>query len=277
MTHSENPGSNTPSQQWAWIAGASEGLGLAFAEELARRGHCLVLFARRGQLLAAQAARLQERHGISTICEVLDLGAADLAARLMIHLETAPPSVAIYNAAFAPVGNFIEQPLEHLQRVVDVNVRGPLIWSRVIGESMQRRGQGALIFMSSLAGEQGSPRISTYAASKSFNTILAEGLWAELKADGVDVLVCTAGAVRTPGYQDTAASDAPGIMDAAELANVTLDGVGRGPRISPGRINRIAALLLGRWLPRRLAIAVMARNTRSLESASSTTGPASDR
>lgn len=277
MTHSEQPSLNTPAQRWAWIAGASEGLGLAFAEELARRGYCLLLFARRGQLLATEAARLRARYGISTICEAMDLGAADLAARLIPHLETTPPSVAIYNAAFAPVGDFIEQPLEDLQKVVDINVRGPLIWSRLIGESMRRRGRGALIFMSSLAGEQGSPRISAYAASKSFSTILAEGLWGELQAGGVEVLVCTAGAVRTPGYQGTTASDAPGILDAAALAIATLNGIGKGPRVTPGWVNRIAALLLGRWLPRRLAIALMARNTRMLESASSTSRPESGR
>ena len=55
--------------------------------------------------------------------------------------------------------------------------------------------------MSSLAGSQGSPNIAAYAATKSFNAILAEGLWKELKPHGVDVLACVAGAILTPGYQ----------------------------------------------------------------------------
>ena len=55
--------------------------------------------------------------------------------------------------------------------------------------------------MSSLAGSQGSPKIATYAASKAFNTILAEGLWEELRDKGIDVVASCAGAIRTPGYE----------------------------------------------------------------------------
>ena len=128
----------------------------------------------------------------------------------------------------------------------------------------RKRDKHALVFMSSLAGEQGSPRIATYAATKAFNTVLAEGLWSELRDKGIDVLVCTAGAIRTPGYQDSLNGDAPGIMDAAKLAAHTLDRLGDGPRVAPGWINKLAALIVGRWLPRRMAIAVMARSTKDL-------------
>jgi short-subunit dehydrogenase len=65
---------------------------------------------------------------------------------------------------------------------------------------MVERERGGLVIMSSLAGLQGSPPISVYAATKAFGAVLAEGLWAELRGTGVDVVTCVAGAVETPGW-----------------------------------------------------------------------------
>jgi len=261
---------NEQNKRWAWIAGASDGLGLAFANVLASRGYSLVLIARRREVLEAEAERIRERYGVSVSAQTLDLSDIGLEGRLKECLKQSTPSIAIYNAAYVPIGDYLAQPLDNLLRAIDVNVRGPLIWSRLLGEAMltQRehgeRNKTALVFMSSLAGEQGSPRIAAYAASKAFNTILAEGLWSELRDKGIDVLVCTAGAIRTPGYQDSSSTEAPGTIDAATLAVTTLDSVGNGPRVAPGWINKMAALIVGRWLPRRTAIGVMARTTKDL-------------
>ena len=248
-------------KRWAWVAGASEGLGLAFADALAERGFRLVLFARRAEVLEAQAERLREAHGIEVFSCALDLCDANLATILQEHVDKAPPSLAVYNAAYSPAGMFLDQPAHKLLQAVDVNVRGPLLWSHVLGNSMRDRGGGDLLLMSSLAGAQGSPNISTYAATKAFNTILAEGLWWEFRRHHINVLVCCAGAVRTPGYAHKATSDAPGTLDAAQVAVCALDALKRGPRVVPGWINRLASGIVGRWLPRRMAIGIMARAT----------------
>ena len=118
--------------------------------------------------------------------------------------------------------------------------------------------------MASLAGLQGTPRLAAYAASKAFNVILAESLWGELRASGVDVVSCVAGAIRTPGYEHARGNEAPGTLDATQVATDALARLGRGPRSVPGAINKIASLLLGRWLPRKRAVAIMAANTRDL-------------
>ena len=118
--------------------------------------------------------------------------------------------------------------------------------------------------MSSLAGYQGAPRIATYAASKAFNIVLGEGLWHELRTHGVDVVVSSAGAIRTPGYTKAAKGDAPGTLDAAVVAEKTLDALGRGPLVVPGATNQLARFVLGRVLSRRGAVAVMARSTKDL-------------
>lgn len=247
---------------WAVVAGASEGLGAAFAQALAARGLNLLLLARRAELLEAVAAPLRAKVEVRTAA--IDLARPDLATALEDLTTDLDIGLALYNAAFAPVGELQAHPLDDLLRVIDVNIRAPLIFARTLAPKLTARHRGGLILMSSLAGYQGAPRIATYAASKAFNIVLGEGLWHELKPHGVDVLVSTAGAIRTPGYAAAAQGDAPGTLDAAAVANTTLDALGNGPVVIPGTTNRVARFVLGRLLPRRTAIAIFARSTKDL-------------
>jgi hypothetical protein len=121
---------------------------------------------------------------------------------------------------------------------------------------MCARGRGGVVLMGSLAGNQGSPRIAAYAASKAFNLVLAESLWGELREHGVDVLACVAGATRTPGF-DTVASTTKGpVMDAEQVVEETLEQLGERPSLIPGLANKLGHLLLGA-LPRRRQVLIM--------------------
>ncbi len=250
---------------WAVVAGASEGLGEAFARALAARGLHLVLLARRGDVLESLATGLRDQHRVEVHVHALDLARPSLAADLDRVVAGLDVGVAVYNAAFAPVGELVSRPLDDLLRAVDVNVRGPVVFARALAPGMVERGRGALVLMSSLAGNVGTPRLATYAATKAFNTVLAEGLWGELRGHGVDVVACCAGAVRTPGYQRTASGkDAPGTLDPDAVAETTLASLGRGPRIVPGFVNRVAHAMMTRMFTRRSAVATMARSTKEL-------------
>ena len=247
---------------WAVVAGASEGLGAAFAQALAARGVNLLLLARRAELLESVAAKLRATVEVRT--EVCDLARPDLPATLEALTAPLDIGLAIYNAAYAPVGELHVRPLSDLLQVIDVNVRGPLIFARTLAPRMAARGRGGIVLMSSLAGFQGAPRLAAYAASKAFNIVLGESLWRELKPHGVDVVVSCAGAVRTPGYATAAKGDAPGTLDASIVAEQTLTALGRGPHIVPGATNKLARFVMGRLLPRRTAIGIMARSTKEL-------------
>jgi short-subunit dehydrogenase len=249
---------------WAVVAGASEGLGAAFADALAAGGVNLVLLARRADVLGEVAERLRTQFKVEVRTEACDMARPDLAEALAAITAGLEVGLCVYNAAFAPVGDLIDRPLDDLMRVVDVNVRAPLIVARAFAPAMAERGRGGVVLMSSLAGFQGAPRIAAYAASKAFNIVLGESLWSELTPRGVDVVVSTVGAVRTPGYAKAAGGDAPGTLDASVVAEVTLDALGRGPAITPGATNRLARFVLGRLLPRRAAIAIMASSTKGL-------------
>jgi hypothetical protein len=251
--------------RWAVVAGASEGLGAAFAEALAAHRVSLVLLARRAELLETLASTLRAAHGVevrTVACDLADPSFAEGLSRATADVEV---GVAVYNAAYSFVAPLFERPLSDALRVVDVNVRAPLVFLHTLVPPMIGRGRGAVVLMSSLAGFQGSPKLAAYAASKAFNTILGESLWAELRPKGVDVVVSCAGAIRTPGYAKALAKEAPGTLDASEVAERTLAALGHGPVVTPGATNKLASQLLRRLLSRRSAIGIMGKSVSGLE------------
>ena len=251
---------------WALIAGASEGLGAAFAKCLAEQGINLILLARRAEPLETLAAGLREGHAVDVITQSLDLADEQALVSFMGTLD-ADLGLIICNAAYSAVGGFLETPAEQLKQIVGVNVTAPLLITRLLAPRLLTRGRGGVILMSSLAGNQGSANIATYAASKSFNTVLAEGLWQELKRAGIDVVAPCAGAIRTPGYQQAASGpEPPGTMDADDVASQALAALGHRPVVVPGRFNQFALFLMRRLLPRKTAIRLMSSSTRGLSS-----------
>jgi hypothetical protein len=250
--------------RWAVVAGASEGLGAAFAAGLAARKHDLLLLARRADALDAVAATLREAHGVEVRTLACDLADDAFAERLGAAVEGLEVGVGVYNAAYSFIGPLLSHPLEDALRVVDVNVRGPLRFAHALVPPMIARGRGALVLMSSLAGFQGTPNLAAYAASKAFTTVLGESLWGELRPKGVDVIVSCAGAIRTPNYLKTTAKEAPGTLEPAEVVDMTLRALGRGPVVVPGGVNKLARFFLGRLLSRRGAVGVMASSTADL-------------
>ncbi len=248
--------------RWAVVAGASEGLGAAFAEALAARGLDLLLVARRADVLEDLARELGERHGVEVVPLALDLADPGFAGALGAALADREVGVAVYNAAYSFVAPLLERPLADALRVVDVNVNGPLRFTHAVVPPMLARGRGALVIMSSLAGFTGSPRLAAYAASKAFLTTLAEGLWAELRPGGVDVIASCAGAIRTPNYQRMlgGGKEAPGTMAPLAVVEETLHALGRGPVVVPGTVNKLASFFLRRVVTRARAIAIMKKS-----------------
>ncbi len=227
--------------EWALIAGASEGLGAEFAAHLASRGMNLLLLARRQKLLEDLTTSLEERYGVETRWLVVDLADSDLVEKVSAAVSGLEIGMLVYNAAYIPIGDFMDRPLDVQQRVFDVNARGPLLLTHILLGPMCERGRGAILLMSSMAGMRGMPRLAVYSATKAFNSILAEGLWRELKGKGIDVLACCAGAVRTPAYMRSFGREAPRMTDATDIAGQALNALGKGPQLIPGRRNRFDA------------------------------------
>lgn len=249
---------------WALVAGASEGLGAAFAAELGRRGLNLALISRRGEALEQVAEGIRAEQGVEVRCLALDLADPQTPTKVADALAGLELGLLVYNAASVPLGPLLETDLAEIDQAVAVNVRGPLALVRELVPAMRERGRGGVLLMSSLAGLQGAPGIVTYSASKAFNIILAEGLWGELREQGIDVSVCCSGAVPTPGYARFSGQKVPGMLSPEDVVRRTLDALGRGPRFVPGLTNRIVARVIGWLLPRKMAIGIMAKNTERL-------------
>ncbi|HEX6872864.1 MAG TPA: SDR family NAD(P)-dependent oxidoreductase [Micromonosporaceae bacterium] len=240
---------------WAVVAGASVGLGAAFATELASRGLNLILVARRHEPLAQLASALPTR----TITVAADLATMEGIEETCAAAAEVEVGLVVANAAYAPIGAFLTLDPAQVRQAVELNCLAPMWLAQRLLPPMVARGRGGFVVMSSLAGLQGTAPIAVYAATKAFGAVFAEGLWAQLRGTGVDVVTCLAGAVQTPGLAATKARRAPGTLPAAAVVRAALGGLGRGPRVVPGPLMRVSALVMSRLLPRRTAISMISR------------------
>jgi short-subunit dehydrogenase len=251
---------------WALVAGATEGIGRAFALALAERGCSLVLLARRETLLSELAGELRTRARVEVRTLAVDLGVPDVIERVEVTTLGLDIGLVVYNAAVSVTGAFLDTSLEQRLAELDVNCRGPLRFAHHFGKAMAARGRGGIVLMSSLSGRQGTAYVTSYAATKAFNTVLAEGLWAELGERGVDVLACEAGATATPNFERSLSGGSQSPvkpMKPAAVAEAALAALGRAPRVVPGLLNRVVYAGMG-LVPRKKAIQIISAATRKM-------------
>ncbi len=246
---------------WAVVAGGSEGIGAAFAAEIARRGVHQVLVARGPEPLERAAGRLRQQHGVEVITVAGDLAAPGTVDQVRAAAADREIGLVVANAALAPQGGFLDTAVAELAGAIDLNCKASTLLARAFLPDMARRGHGGMIFVSSLAGLQGVPGLAAYSATKAYLISLGESLWSELRPAGVDVLTVCAGAVATPGYQRATRRQAPGTTSPELVAATALRALGHGFRVVPGTTNRMSAFTLQRLVPRRAAIAAFGRAT----------------
>jgi short-subunit dehydrogenase len=238
---------------WAVVLGASEGLGEAYADELAGRGVNVVVAARRSALLHDVADRLHHSHGVDTRAAVVDLAADNLMATLRAMTDDLDVGLVIYNATGHFIGPFLDEPLDHALEQVAINVRGLIAVCQHFARPMLARGRGGLVLMGSGAGVAGTAGLAIYSATKAFGLTLAQALHLEWRDQGVDVLGVVAPAMDTPSFRRQFDHDPVSLpqppLAPAQVAREVLDALGEEMEMMPGPANRQGYTLLSA-LPR---------------------------
>jgi short-subunit dehydrogenase len=187
------------SGKWALITGASAGIGVAFAQELAFGGTNLVLTARRKDRLEALAQRLTTSYKVRT--EVFAADLADPAAPEKIFAFTKEKGIEIEllinNAGFGQYGEFPSIDAQRLLDMVQVNCSAVVHLTRLFLPQMIARRRGDVLILASTASFQAVPYISTYAATKAFDLLFAEGLAEEMKPYGIRVCALCPGSTES--------------------------------------------------------------------------------
>jgi short-subunit dehydrogenase len=230
--------------KWALVTGASAGIGLEFARQLASEGMNLVLVARRREMLVARATELAREFNIEAVpvaCDLADEGAIEALSKQLADREIA---TVVMNAGVENTGHFTKITLERHIRLQRLNVDVPMRMASLFGRAMVERGRGSLIFVSSLFAYQGVPLVANYSASKAYILALGEALNVEMKPFGVDVLVVS------PGLTDT---DMPAKMPVnfrkmpitrsspQYVVKTALGALGKKATVVPGLLNKFYA------------------------------------
>jgi short-subunit dehydrogenase len=237
----------------ALVTGATSGIGLSFAHQLAERGHDVVLVARDRARLENVSDELRAKYGVSTEILVADLADRAETGKVAERLadRARPVDLLVNNAGYALKKRFLDNDVTEEEAVFDVLGRAVLVLSHAAARAMRERGHGAIVNVSSVAGQITS---GTYSAIKSFVTVFTEGLSAELAGTGVTATALLPGFTRTEFHQRAKLnmSRLPKFMwlDADRLVADCLDDVAKGRVVSvPG--THYKAIVAGlRFLPR---------------------------
>ncbi len=249
---------------WALVTGASAGIGVEFARAFARDGISLVLAARRGERLAELADEITKEHGVEVRIVSCDLATREGVQACIAAAREVDLAILVNNAGVGYSGRFDRQDPERLTALVQLNCVAPVALTAALLPMLRERGRGAVIFTGSVAGCQPLPLHAVYAASKSFDNLLAEGLWGELRGSGIDVLALEPGSTETE-FQ-AVAEELPHAGETAEqVVAVALRALGRQPSVVSGTFNWLRANAAARLAPRPLltlvAKEVMERQT----------------
>lgn len=251
-------------QGWALVTGASAGLGVEFARQLAKRGHDIILVARRRQRLEELATELEKNAKVKTLVLESDLSVAGAGAALIAELAKRDilPEILVNNAGVGAHGPAIDLPLEKAAAMIHLNIVSLTELSIALGAKMSARGHGAIVNVASIGAFQPAPFFGTYAATKAYVESFSGALTHELAPRGVRVLC------HCPGPTRTEFNDAGGVtieggdffyMSAEQCVRIALRALDHGKRlVVTGFVNNIAAWL-GRTMPRAIVLFVVAK------------------
>src|SRR3954447_24883652 len=216
---------STEARPLALVTGASSGIGFELAKQFAENGYDLVVAAEDEEL--ADAARDLAARGAQVEPVKVDLGTTEGVEELYRHVIQAgrPLDAAALNAGIGSGGSFDETPLEQELQLVDLNVRSTVQLAKYVVRDMARRGEGRILFTSSIASTMPGTFAAVYNASKSFVQSFALALREEIRDRGVTVTSLMPGPTETEFFERAGMTDTKlGSGEKDDPADVARDG-----------------------------------------------------
>jgi short-subunit dehydrogenase len=247
----------------ALVTGASAGIGRCYAEQLARRGHDLVLIARSAETLTRLAEEFQSEYGVTVLPIEQDLSIEGAARVVLEGLRERDLQVDILvnNAGFGSVGDFRDLSLERELAMIRLNIGALVALTGLLLPEMVKRGRGEIVNVSSVIASHPSPGFAVYAATKEFVTSFSTALAVELAGTGVNVQALHPGSTAT-NFQVVAGSEGgnrPGQQTAEQVVRASLRGMDERQRVVvSGLVNRLVFPVFSA-LPASLAARISGR------------------
>lgn len=252
--------------KWALITGASSGLGVDFARELAARGANIILAARRLDRLESVREAIGKLHAVQIETMQVDLAAPDAPQTLHDQLEAGgrPIDMLINNAGLGIYGPFLEIEWAREKAMLELDIVTLTHMSKLFLRGMVARRFGYVMQIASIGAYQPSPLYASYSAAKAYVMNFSLAVNHELAGTGVKMCVVSPGVTRTEFLEVAGQAATPfqrmTRMESPAVARIGVEGMLAGrTHIVPGWINQLLASST-RLMPRGMAAAIASRS-----------------
>lgn len=209
---------------YAFITGASSGIGKELSILLARKGYDLILIARRRDRLEELKHQIQSTSSVEVKLICADISDRAICQNIFDEVKHLPIELVVNNAGFGITGHFLETSLEEELALIDTNIVAVHIFTKLFATHLTK---GSILNVSSMAAKNVTPFFSSYGASKSYVFSLSQAVNYELKKQHKDITVTTLcpGPVATEFYKKGETQVPVGLISARKCAVIALKGV----------------------------------------------------
>jgi len=241
--------------EWAIVTGATSGIGLELATQLADAGFNLIINSRHADKLKSAAEDLKSKYTVQINIVDADLCESEGVEKIIEASQHLNVGLLINNAGYGTSGLFVESSLHAEINMLRVNCEAVLSLTHYFSQRFKQQKRGGIIFLSSLVAFQGVPYAANYAATKAYIQSFAEALAVELKPFNVDVLAAAPGPVAT-GFEQRANMKMSKSLKPSEIGIPILKALGRKSTVLPGLLSKILIYSL-RTIPRWNKVKIM--------------------